>query len=235
MEEEKKIKISELQDETGAPSSPEIPPKKKSPKKDIPEAHQSLKEAKKISEKKELTEKEWFFDKPILLKGWIFIGLALILIYLSPLKGHLQQETQSFETDIFDFSRLLMVPDAMSFLVDHIWIFVLILPIFMKTHATSSSYFRIDFFGINTVEKVLPEKEYNDKSRRITIKWKEITEAKLAKSSQRDIIQLTINNSNKAELIWDISLIKKRVVSKLLSNFVSKDHPLRVLVEKDLV
>ncbi len=69
--------------------------------------------------KKELVEKEWFFDRPVLMTGWIYIGVGLLIFQFSGLRNQLNQETKAFENDLINISSFMIHPDLMNFVLNN--------------------------------------------------------------------------------------------------------------------
>jgi len=236
MEDDKKVKLEELQDETEAPLPQELPKPTPRPKssKETSEAIKKLNSAATHEDKMTVAQRHWYFDRPVRHWTWLVIMIIIAGIHFSPMNQELSFTLNRPSEDLFDIGKITMISDLMQLVSRYFILLIFIVPIFFKFKSSSSNHFTLDVFGIETVRDLTKDHELSKFNLRFRVKWQEIVEAKLTKLNRRDIIQITLNDHSHAVIIWDIPLIDKKVICKLLTGFVSKDHPLRILIEKDL-
>jgi hypothetical protein len=66
------------------------------------------------------------------------------------------------------------------------------------------------------------------------MKWNDIKSVEKTVVKGREVLILHNLEGPEAQLIWDIDMIKKKVVKQVLTNLVSAKHPMRIFIEKEI-
>lgn len=226
---EKKITLDELPDEG---SEPEI---KNTPrlKKEKPEPR--LLKIKKLNprEQVELLGESWRFDKPKRNWGWLIVLLFLVYAEKTKVFHPNMEHRQKYAEQTSGISEAAFIGvDIFDFLFVHPLLFAILIPFVFKLRDSSIVFFDITFSGINAVKKIpagslLPPT-------RVSVKWDEIKSVSMDKAGKRDILILHGKDSPLAELIWDIEVVKKKVIKQVLKGLISEKHPFREFIEKEV-
>ena len=228
MDKEKKIKLEELPD-LGSEPEVKLPP---TPKKKKSEPRIAKLKGMNDSERSDALSLRWHFDRPIKSWGWLITLLTLFFLQKS---GHMmlyQQKRAEAAKRTDGLSEVVVGSMDFSFLMRHPIILAIFIPVFFRTKSKSDTYFDITFQGIETVKKVTPASL--ESHIRVLIKWDDIIHVGKATSNKRDVLILSDISGPVAEMIWDIDLIKKKVIKQVLAGLVSNKNAFRIFIEKDV-
>ena len=228
MDNEKKFKLDELPDLGSEPDKIEIPKIIKSKPEPRIENLKQLNDSERVQALSQL----WRFDRSKIKWGWIFFLFALFAFEKSGVlagyhakKIHIEKESDRIGALIFDHSEV-------EFLMKHPLILALLIPFLFKFKTSANDYFEITFNGVNAVKTIDVPKFH--KLLRVKVKWNDIKEVKKIVVKDRPVIELYNLEGPVAQLIWDIDDMKKKVVKRVLMSLISPNHPMRILIEKDV-
>jgi hypothetical protein len=228
MDNEKKFKLDELPDSGSEPDKIEIPKIIKSKPEPRIENLKQLNDSERVHALSQL----WRFDRSKIKWGWIFFLFALFAFEKSGVlagyhakKIHIEKESDRIGALIFDHSEV-------EFLMKHPLILALLIPFLFKFKTSANDYFEITFNGVNAVKTIDVPKFH--KLLRVKVKWNDIKEVKKIVVKDRPVIELYNLEGPVAQLIWDIDDMKKKVVKRVLMSLISPNHPMRILIEKDV-
>ncbi len=228
MENEKKIKLDELPDEG---SGPEIKIKPIFRPKPEPRV-QNLKKL-DAAGKLENISLRWHFDIPQKHWGWLWTILVLWGLQKSSLLVNLlNKNVDPAEETLSYIGQSLLQAFDIDYLMAHPIAFALLIPIFFKFKSPSPFFFEITFDGIETVRKVDFDK--HEGLHRIKMQWAEIVKVMRTTSKGREVLVISGSSDETAEIIWDIDDVKKKVIKRVLRGLLSKKHPFREFIEKDV-
>lgn len=226
--EEKKFKLDELPDNTGSePDKINHPTPKKAPLEPRLQSFKTLGN----TEKAAALSQSWFFDKQIKRWGWLIALLVLLALEKS---GHMDQfdvKRKEYQAAGDKASEFVLDVFNLEFLLAHPLYLAILIPLFFKFHGNSKYFFEITFQGINAVKSIA---EKNDGPQRVSLKWDEIVSVEKIIVEDRPVLQIHGAKGPSAQLIWDIEIIKKKVIKQILAGLIAKTHPFRIFIEKEV-
>lgn len=229
--EEKKFKLDELPDQKGSEPDKLAPAPKSIVK---PKLDERVENVKKLNheQKLEALEKKWHFDKPV--RKWTWLVVLIFLVFLEK-SGHmknyyarraeLREKTDGQSEFIFD----LLVVDGM---IAHPLFLALLIPVFFKFKESEGLFFEITFNGINAVLKINYDIKYGP--HRVQIPWGDVASVVKKTVNNREVLEIHDAKGPRAQLIWDIEDVKKKVVKQVLKGLIANTHPFRVFIEKEV-
>lgn len=216
MDNEKKIKLEELPDTGSEPDKLVFTALPKSRPEPRLENLKTLSD----SERADALGQRWLFDRPMMQWGWLFFLVSLGL--LEYCKDSVLRTLIRFN---FDAPEL-------TYLMRHPLILALLIPFLFKFKTSANDFFEITFNGIDGVKTI--NVHLYQAPLRIKMKWGDIKAVKKICIKGRDVLELYNLEGPEAQLIWDIDVIKKKVVKQVLKCLVSNKHPLRIFIEKEV-
>lgn len=226
--EEKKFKLDELPDKG---SEPEIKPSPAS-KKEKPEPRIQKIKAMSDKERVEALTQRWYFDKPRMRWGWL---IALLILFGLEKSGHMKKFQTHREKDVAETDGMMATmieAYGIDTLLKHPLYLAILIPLFFKFRESSKVFFEITFDGIISVRSI--KEAESQEPFRVTVKWNDITEVRMAKSGDQDILVIYTGANPVMELIWDIDEVKKKVVKQVVKGLVSQKNPFREFIEKEV-
>ncbi len=229
--EEKKFKLDELPDHSG--SEPDkLAPAPASVVK--PKADHRVENVKKLNHEKKLDalSQKWHFDKLQRKWMWLVVLIALFALeksgYMANFyarKAQLSEETGGI-SDFF--LAVVMIEDA----IKHPLFLALFIPFLFKFKESEGLFFEINFNGINAVEKIDFDLKLGPK--RVNLPWGEILTISNKTVKNRPVLEIHDAKGPRAQLIWDIDDVKKKVVKQVLKGLIANTHPFRIFIEKEV-
>jgi hypothetical protein len=229
MPEDKKFTLDELPDEGSEP-------KNRAPQKILKkiadpriERLKGLDDSSKVSRMGE----KWYFDEREKTYNWTLYVLALSILEFSPVYETYLQEIHSMNDAFFEIGGEVIREATIFFeaFIKHPFILILLTPVFFRFSKASPYQFSIGFDGIDTVRSFLSV-DSKDLVSRVLIKWKEINRVEKTLVGNKEILRLFSSDGHIADLIWYISIEKKRAIKMLLSGMIIPQHPMREFLDK---
>jgi hypothetical protein len=236
MDSEKKFFLDELPDEGGPSHKKEPSALKESPSKKKQEQDPRLKKIQNLSqdERTEILSKRWRFDKPEYHFGWVaYICLLAALRELDFYDAYIVEKLH-LDSATMGLGTAFLKPLFLwcNYFIEHPVFFALLTPVLFKFRTQSYFYLELSFDGVETVRGFnLNSDGVPD---RVSIHWKEIVKVDKIKWNKRDALALSSEEKKLGFIIWDLKLEEKQAITVLLEGLVTKTHPLRAFIEKDL-
>lgn len=227
-DEEKKLTLDELPDMGSEPEKFKAPSRKKKLLEPRLENFKKLNESEKLNA---YTER-WVFDRPVRKWGWLVCLLLLLGLEKSDRMKDYTANRARLRAETDGMSEIVAGLMPMEELFAHpLWL-ALLIPLFFRFSKSEGLFFEIYFNGINTVQKVIHGSP--DKLGRVFIKWDEMIEVRKIIVDKLEVLEILDAKGPRAQLIWDIDLMKKKVVSNILKRLVHPTNPFRLFIEKEV-
>lgn len=229
--EEKKFKLDELPDQKGSEPDKLAPAPKSIVK---PKLDERVENVKKLNHEQKLDalEKKWKFDKPVQKWAWLVVLIGLFALEKS---GHMKdyyarREALNKKTEGISeyFFAVVMVDD----LVKHPLFLALLIPLFFKFKGSDGLHFEITFNGINAPLKINFDVKYGP--HKVQVPWADVASVVKKTVNNRPVLEIHDAKGPRAQLIWDIDDVKKKVVKQVLKGLIANTHPFRVFIEKEV-
>jgi hypothetical protein len=229
--EEKKFKLDELPDHSGSEPDKLAPAPAHLVK---PKTDHRVEGVKKLNHEKQLEAltQKWHFGKPSMRWGWL---VALLVLFALEKSGHMdyyyaQKAKLKEQTD--GMSEFFLAVASVEDAIKHPLFFALLIPLFFKFKDEDVFFFEITFNGINAVQKIDFDLKLGPK--RVSVPWGEILSVSKKTVNNRPVLEIHDAKGPRAQLIWDIDDVKKKVVKQVLKGLIANTHPFRIFIEKEV-
>ena len=233
MDDEKKTNLDELPN-LGSEPEIKITPLRVMPSRPEPriENLKSLND----SEKADALSERWLFENKKSKWLWLLLFLAFFALeksgYIWKLHTNSIRVEKPADNLLAQFNALAFESEELEFLLKHPLVFAILIPFFFKFKGRSNDSFELTFNGVTAVKTIdVPVFEFPV---RVKMKWNDIKSVEKTVVKGREVLILHNLEGPAAQLIWDIDMIKKKVVKQVLTNLVSAKHPMRIFIEKEI-